>query len=136
LAPAQRSHVLHGTYCNFGRMAAEWVHFPELNRDNIERYVTYAGRAHWDDAIQYSAGRGILVLTAHFGNFELSSVAHSIYGNRIAIVQRPNRNPLLDRAVAARRRRFGNLTVAQGCSARSDPALARQLDGRRTARSG
>jgi KDO2-lipid IV(A) lauroyltransferase len=113
LAPAQRWRILRGTYGNFGRMAAEWVHFPELNRSNIEQYVTYTGREHWDDAIRRSAGRGILILTGHFGNFELLSVAHSIYGHRVAIVQRPNRNPVLDQAIATRRRRFGNLTVAR-----------------------
>jgi Kdo2-lipid IVA lauroyltransferase/acyltransferase len=125
LEPRQRSRILRATYRNFGRMAAEWVHFPELNRNNIEQYVTYAGRQHWDDAIRRSAGRGILVLTGHFGNFELLSVAHSIYGNRIAIVQRPNRNPLLDQAVAARRRRFGNLTVPRKGAAREVIRLLR-----------
>ncbi|MBV8770700.1 MAG: lysophospholipid acyltransferase family protein [Deltaproteobacteria bacterium] len=118
LTSAQRLTILRGTYRNFGRMAAEWVHFPELAANNIERYVTYAGREHWEDAIERSRGRGILVLTGHFGNFELLSLAHSIYGNRIAIVQRPNRNPVLDYAIAARRHRFGNLTVARKGAAR------------------
>ncbi|MGH7843044.1 MAG: lysophospholipid acyltransferase family protein, partial [Candidatus Binataceae bacterium] len=35
------------------------------------------------------------------------SVAHSAFGNRVAFVQRPNRNPLIDAAVMARRERFG-----------------------------
>ncbi len=118
LPPEQRSAILRRTYRNFGRMAAEWVHFPKFNHNNIERYVSYAGREHWDDAIERSQGHGILVLTGHFGNFELLSLAHSIYGNRIAIVQRPNRNPVLDYAIAARRRRFGNLTVARKGAAR------------------
>jgi KDO2-lipid IV(A) lauroyltransferase len=108
---AGHAQVLRSAYRNFGRMAAEWVHFFELDRDNIERYVTYEGREHWDRAIEMSDGRGILVLTAHLGNFELLPVAHSIYGNRIAIVHRPNRNPIIDRAVTARRVRFGNLTI-------------------------
>jgi Kdo2-lipid IVA lauroyltransferase/acyltransferase len=119
LGNEQRSAILREAYRNFGRMAAEWAHFPELGRNNIEHYVSYAGREHWDDAIARSRGRGILVLTGHFGNFELLSVAHSIYGNRIAIVQRPNRNPVLDDAIAARRRRFGNLTVARKGAARA-----------------
>jgi Kdo2-lipid IVA lauroyltransferase/acyltransferase len=126
LAPEQRSAILRRTYRNFGRMAAEWVHFPELDRHNIERYVSYAGREHWNDAIERSQDRGILVLTGHFGNFELLSVAHSIYGNRIAIVQRPNRNPMLDYAVAARRRRFGNLTVPRKGAAREVMRLLRE----------
>jgi KDO2-lipid IV(A) lauroyltransferase len=122
----KRASILRETYRNFGRMAAEWVHFPQLGPENIERYVTYAGREYWDDAIQRSDGRGILVLTGHFGNFELLSVAHSIYGNRIAIVQRPNRNPVLDYAIAARRRRFGNLTVPRKGAAREVMRLLRE----------
>jgi KDO2-lipid IV(A) lauroyltransferase len=125
LSRRQRFRILSRTYRNFGRMAAEWAHFPQLGPANIERYVTYAGHEHWDDAIERSQGRGILVLTGHFGNFELLSVAHSIYGNRIAIVQRPNRNPVLDYAIAARRRRFGNLTVARKGAAREVMRLLR-----------
>ncbi len=117
--------LLRSTYRNFGRMAAEWVHFFDLNRHNIERYVTYDGREHWDAAAQLSEGRGILVLTGHVGNFELLSVAHSIYGNRIAIVQRPNRNPFIDRAVEARRIRFGNLAVPRKGAGREIVRLLR-----------
>jgi KDO2-lipid IV(A) lauroyltransferase len=112
-ADAARLAILRNTYRNFGRMAAEWVHCFDLNPGNIERYVSYEGREHWDEAIRRSDGRGILVLTGHFGNFELLSAGHSIHGNRIAIVQRPNRNPIIDRAVAARRQRYGNLTVSR-----------------------
>jgi KDO2-lipid IV(A) lauroyltransferase len=123
---AARLAILRETYRNFGRMAAEWVHFFELNPGNIDRYVTYDGREHWDEAIRLSAGRGIAVLTGHFGNFELLSVGHSLHGNRIAIVQRPNRNAIIDRAVAARRLRNGNLTVSRKGAGREVLRLLRQ----------
>ncbi len=125
LTSAERSRILRDSYRNFGRMAAEWVHFPELTAHNIQRYVTYAGSQHWTDASERSQGRGILVLTGHFGNFELLSLAHSIYGNRIAIVQRPNRNPILDYAIATRRHRFGNLTIPRKGAARQVLRLLR-----------
>jgi KDO2-lipid IV(A) lauroyltransferase len=125
ISESERGRILHATYRNFGRMIAEWVHFFELDRANIERYVAYERREFWDDAIQRSDGRGIVVLTGHFGNFELLSLAHSIYGNRVAIVQRPNRNPVLDNAVAARRQRFGNRTVAHKGAAREVIRLLR-----------
>src|SRR5229473_3648916 len=41
----QNLRLLRSTYRNFGRMAAEWVHFFDLNRHNIERYVAYDGRS-------------------------------------------------------------------------------------------
>lgn len=115
---AARLRILRDTYQNYGRMAAEWIHFFELDRSNIEKFVDYEDRQYWDRAIERSDGRGILVLTAHFGNFELLSVAHSIYGNPIALVHRPNRNPLIDRNVTKRRIRFGNLTVPRRGAAR------------------
>lgn len=111
LHPMERHRIVVAAYRNYGRMAAEWVHFFEFNRANIERYVTYEQRENWDDAIRISDGRGILILTGHFGNFELLSLAHSIYGTPTAIVQRPNRNPIIDAAVTARRVRFGNLSI-------------------------
>jgi Kdo2-lipid IVA lauroyltransferase/acyltransferase len=124
--PAARLVILRDTYRNFGRMAAEWVHFFDLDSSNIERYVTYEGREHWDEAIRLSAGRGILVLTGHLGNFELLSVGHSLHGNPIALVQRPNRNPVIDRAVAARRLRQGNLTISRKGAGREVLRLLRQ----------
>jgi Kdo2-lipid IVA lauroyltransferase/acyltransferase len=123
---AVRCAILRDAYRNFGRMAAEWVHFFDLDPGNIERHVTYEGRDHWDEAIRLSAGRGILVLTGHFGNFELLSVGHSLHGNPIAIVQRPNRNPIIDRAVAARRLRHGNLTISRKGAGREVLRLLRQ----------
>lgn len=122
---AERQRILHDAYRNFGRMAAEWVHFFDFNRANIENYVTYEACEHRDEALRISDGRGILVLTGHFGNFELLSLAHAIYGTPTAIVQRPNRNPVIDAAVTARRVRFGNLPVPRKGAGREIMRLLR-----------
>jgi KDO2-lipid IV(A) lauroyltransferase len=121
-----RRRILLGMYRNFGRMAAEWVRFPGLSRQNIASHVTYTGREHWDEAIRRSDGRGILTLTGHFGNFELLSVAHSAYGNRVAFVERPNRNPLIDAAVMARRERFGSRPIPRRGAGRPMVRLLRE----------
>ncbi|HXZ88378.1 MAG TPA: lysophospholipid acyltransferase family protein [Candidatus Binataceae bacterium] len=115
---SEHRRILTAAYRNYGRMAAEWLHAFEFTRANIEQYVTYESPEYWKDAIRISGGRGILVLTGHFGNFELLSLAHSIYGNRIAIVQRPNRNPIIDAAVTARRTHFGNVSIPRKGAAR------------------
>jgi Kdo2-lipid IVA lauroyltransferase/acyltransferase len=124
--PVARRDIRTAAYRNFGRMVAEWVHFFDLSPDNIERYAIYENRENWEEAIRLSAGRGILVLTGHFGNFELLSLAHSLHGNPVAIVQRPNRNPILDRAVAARRLRHGNLTISRKGAGREVLRLLRR----------
>ncbi len=109
----ERTRIVRGMYRNWGRLAAEWAHFGDLTRDNIQRFAVYQGREHWDRVEREFPGRGALVLTAHFGNFELMALAHSVYGQRIAIVHRPLRNPLVDRAVRDARARFGNRSIAR-----------------------
>jgi Kdo2-lipid IVA lauroyltransferase/acyltransferase len=123
---AARTQIVREMYRNWGRMAAEWSHFGDLTRDNIERFVVYEGREVWDQAERISNGRGALVLTAHFGNFELLPLAHSLYGYRIAIVHRPLRNPILDRVVHEARERFGNRTIPRKGAGRSMFKLLRE----------
>ena len=99
-------------------MAAEWAHMAKLDRSNIERYAVYEGKEHWDRAEGMSNGRGGIVLTAHFGNFELLPLSHSIYGYRIAVVHRPLRNPLFDRTIREARIRSGNEMIERKGGAR------------------
>ncbi len=117
MSSAERLRVIRGVYRNWGRMLAEWAHMERLDRSNIERYVTYEGKEYWDEAERMSNGRGLLVLTAHYGNWELLNVAHSIYGYRIAIVHRPLRNPLMDHVVCQARVRCGNHLIARKAGA-------------------
>ena len=56
-------------------------------------------------------GRGLLILTAHVGNFEMLMMVPATRGYRLAVVHRPNRNPILHRMVTARRERFGVIAL-------------------------
>ena len=71
MTPAARLAILRKMYRSWGRVLAEWTHVAELSRANIEQVVTYDGKENWDEAERRSNGRGILVLTGHYGNFEL-----------------------------------------------------------------
>ncbi len=48
-------------------------------------------------------GRGVLVATAHFGNWELSAFAHALMTAPMNIVVRPLDNPRVDALVETRR---------------------------------
>lgn len=102
-----RLKILADMYRNWGRVIAEWPHSGELNRGNVEKVVTYDGIANLDHALALAEKRGAIILTAHYGNFELLPLAHSIYGHRLAMVHRPLRNPLIDRQIRGVRTSFG-----------------------------
>jgi Kdo2-lipid IVA lauroyltransferase/acyltransferase len=126
LSPTERMRILRATYQNWGRTLAEWMHSSKLGPDNIERFATYRGIENWERGVELSRGRGGLILTGHFGNWELMILAHSIYGHKVAIVHRPLRNPLIDAAVCTARNRFGNRVVPRKGAGREVLRLLRQ----------
>ena len=102
-----RRSILIGMYRNWGRVIAEWPHAGELNRGNIEKFVTYDGIDNLNHALALAEKRGVIILTAHYGNFELLPLAHSMYGHRLAMIHRPLRNPLIDQQIRRVRTSFG-----------------------------
>jgi Kdo2-lipid IVA lauroyltransferase/acyltransferase len=67
--------------------------------------VRVEGREHLQAAA--AQGRGVLILTGHFGNWELLAAAHALVGLPLSIVTRPLDHPLLDELAARFRRRSG-----------------------------
>jgi Kdo2-lipid IVA lauroyltransferase/acyltransferase len=106
-----RLAILRETYRNFGRMAAEWAHLFEITPVNFDRFGRFDGYDHWTEALRIGQGRGLLILTAHVGNFEMLIMVPATRDDRLALVHRPNRNPLIDRMVTARRERFRAIAV-------------------------
>jgi KDO2-lipid IV(A) lauroyltransferase len=94
---AQRRRVIFNLFQNFGRMLADFAHFPRWNRANIESLIIYDGFENYARA--QSQGRGMFFLTAHFGNWELGSFAHGIYGYPCQFVVRELDNPLIDQLI-------------------------------------
>lgn len=90
----ERHRVLFRSFQSLGRMLADFAHFPRLNRANINRLIVYDGFEHYEHACRM--GKGTLFLTAHFGNWELGSFAHSLYGHPVNFVARKLDNPLID----------------------------------------
>jgi KDO2-lipid IV(A) lauroyltransferase len=58
-------------------------------------------------------GKGILVLTAHYGNWELLAAAHVLSIFRLSVVVRPLDDPVMDRVVERFRRRSGVELIAK-----------------------
>lgn len=112
----RRRRVLFGVFQNFGRMLADFARFPKLNRQNIKQLIIYDGFEHYARA--RDQGMGVLFLTAHFGNWELSSFAHSLCGYSLNFAVRQMDNPLLDALINRMRCRSGGRTIEKNEFAR------------------
>lgn len=112
----QRRRVLFSSFQNLGRMLADFAHFPHWNRANIEQFVVYDGFEHFERA--KSLEKGMLFLTAHFGNWELGSFAHGAYGHPVNFVARRLDNPLIDSLINRYRRLSGGRPIEKSGFAR------------------
>jgi KDO2-lipid IV(A) lauroyltransferase len=112
----RRRQVLLGLFRSFGRTLADFAHFPSWNRGNIERFVIYDGFENYAQA--RDQGKGVLFLTAHFGNWELSSFAHGVYGYPLNFIVREMDNPLIDALINRYRCLSGGRAIEKRDSAR------------------
>ena len=113
---AERRQVVAGLFRGFGRMLADFAHFPHWNRENIEQLIIYDGFENYERA--RSLGKGVLFLTGHFGNWELGSFAHGVYGYPCHFVVRELDNPLLDKLINGYRCLSGGKAIEKKDSAR------------------
>ncbi|HMA18998.1 MAG TPA: lysophospholipid acyltransferase family protein, partial [Thermoanaerobaculia bacterium] len=58
-------------------------------------------------------GRGVFLLSAHFGSWEVGALVAGLLGEPISPVARPLDNPLLEEDLDSLRRRFGNRPISK-----------------------
>jgi KDO2-lipid IV(A) lauroyltransferase len=109
LSDEKRQEILRGTFSNLGRLLVEFSHFPDLNKNNIAQHVIYEGLEHYENAVK--RGQGVIFLTGHFGSWELSCFAHSLYGHPMKFVVREIDNAKVDRLIAFYRGLAGNTAI-------------------------
>ena len=116
---AERLGILRESCRNFGRMAAEWCHMHSLTRANVGERITFEDPEFWyGEAQRVIRSTGILVLTGHFGNWELFAHGIGLHGQPIHLVHRPFRNPLFDAFINAERQRSGTVLISKRRAAR------------------
>ena len=94
---AERMEILVASYRNLGRMAAECAHMTEINAANVRETVTPDDGPIWTNEIRpHLQSQGVLILTGHFGNWELCAYAYGLLGNPVSLVHQTIKNPLVD----------------------------------------
>lgn len=106
-----------GAYRHLGIVAAEFFSIPHIDRSNIQEWVEFEGLEHFDRA--YGEGRGILSIVAHFGNWEMMTVAFPLARKPLDIVYRPLDSPVLDDLTSWVRLLNGNTLIPKGGSGKT-----------------
>jgi KDO2-lipid IV(A) lauroyltransferase len=110
-AQAERRAILRASLLNLGRLVAEFCHFHTLTKETIAERVSFVDLVQWQELVIAAKETGALILTGHFGNWELLAYAHAHYGFPVHIIHRRLRNPLIDDVIVAERERCGNKVI-------------------------
>lgn len=85
--PAQLERIIKDVYQNIAQSFIELIKFPQLGEDYVKKYIKIEGDDKVKNAIK-DEDRGVIFLTAHFGNWELCSLIGSTVGYRMNVLAR------------------------------------------------
>jgi Kdo2-lipid IVA lauroyltransferase/acyltransferase len=118
-SPAERRRVLRASYVNLGLSAAEYIRLGGFFYRRLKRRVKYNRFEYWAKMNRRYPGKGGIILTAHFGNFELLPSAHALYGFPITVVHHTQRFLAGDALMTYVRERAGVKVIRKHAAARA-----------------
>lgn len=83
----------------FGRMAVEVLRFPLLNTKNIDSLVKLSPESEENLSKAYNEGKGVIIATAHYGNWELLGAYMGLKGYNMVSIARKQNNGQMDRFI-------------------------------------
>jgi len=116
LSERERRRVVAACFRHFGAVFLDALSSARFDAPELCRRVDVEGLEQLREAER--AGRGVILLAAHFGNWEIASATVGALHAPLAAVGRPIDNPHVDRWVQRLRTRFGNRSLPKRGSVR------------------
>ena len=113
--PAELQAIAGASFRHFGQVMADILKLANFDRSKIEGLVTVEGWENLTNAIRL--GKGILLFSAHFGNWELGSLIIS-RAVKLNVVARALDNELMEAELVRFRRRLGSHIIYKQQAAR------------------
>ncbi|MBI5887666.1 MAG: lysophospholipid acyltransferase family protein [Deltaproteobacteria bacterium] len=96
---------------NLAAVFFEFMRIPWLTAKKLDNRVRCDGMENLQNALK--KGKGVIFITAHFGNWELMAAYYGLKGLPVDIVARELDNPALEEFVKWTRQRSGNRIVSK-----------------------
>ncbi len=106
----ERRRIAIDSFRHFGRVTADIFKWTHLRAARREALLKVEGEEHIRRALRI--GRGVLVFSAHFGNWEVAAQALAKFGP-LNVVARPLDNPLIEARLAQFRNCLGAKVISK-----------------------
>jgi KDO2-lipid IV(A) lauroyltransferase len=113
----QLRKVSRMVFRNFAKYLVDFFRFQKLDRRYIGKNIKLENLHYFDEAL--AAGKGVVVLTAHLGNWELGGVVIAQLGYPFWAVALPHKNKKVNDFFDAQRNGKGVKVIAMGKAVRS-----------------
>jgi KDO2-lipid IV(A) lauroyltransferase len=108
----QRDRLVRAVYRHFCRLLVQIIHTPRmLHVSNWKEHIELIGYEGMVDVVL--SGRPVLLVTGHFGNWELGGYVIGLIGFHTHAIARPLDNPFLDDFLRSFRERTGQTVLAK-----------------------
>lgn len=109
---------------NFGKYLVDFFRFSKLDQGYIKKNIKIENIDYFNQAL--SKGKGVIVLTAHLGNWELGGVVVALLGYPFWVVALPHKNKKVDEFFNNQRQSKGIHVIPFGKAARQCLSLLRE----------
>jgi Kdo2-lipid IVA lauroyltransferase/acyltransferase len=123
LSSDEKAKIIKGCYESLGRQLGLIAHFKRFTAEQVQNLVEIKGRETFERI--HTSGRGMLMITGHFGSWEVFNLLPPAFGFPISVLVRRIDNPLVESFVDSLRTTFGSKTIDKTKSAR---AMFRMLE--------
>ncbi|MFM9874718.1 MAG: lysophospholipid acyltransferase family protein [Fimbriimonadaceae bacterium] len=105
-----------GVFIHFGRISTDFLAGAHRSQQEFEDSTTIIGREYLDSAL--AAGKGVLLITGHYGNWERASAWSSLVGYKLNVIARDADDQGVNTIVNDLRRKPGTTVIPRGQAAR------------------
>lgn len=111
-SPAWRRSMARASFRHIGRESVATFLLGRMDQAEIRDRTEVVGYQAMKEA--WKEGRGLIVLTGHFGNWEMGGASIAAHGIPVDVVAQRQRNPLFDKDLIANRNRLGMKVIERG----------------------
>jgi len=109
ISRSQKRRIARRAFRNFAEAALGLFWAPRITPQLIDRFVEIQGLEHVLAA--RAAGRGVVICSSHYGNWELGALILGFKGVPLTMVTEPTRNPRIEQIITRLRTLSGNRAV-------------------------